>query len=176
MDGRDRRQLLHGPDSRWHDVAPDEGGDNWAVVATLIENCKLSDVKSYAHLADVLREIVNGHLNSAIDELLPWAYATAEPLKAVAWGHRLLYNTGARASEMIGMRWGNAVLEGQPATHLHGKGRKDRSAARRPTRPRRALSACSRLRGHPQARNFFGVVGYLQKQTDVELHVADGSR
>jgi hypothetical protein len=28
--------------------------------------------------------IVNGHLNGAIDELLPWAYAKSEPLKAVA--------------------------------------------------------------------------------------------
>lgn len=38
-----------------------------------------------------------------------------------------LYNTGARVSEMIAMRWGDVVLEGQPAVHLHGKGRKDRS-------------------------------------------------
>jgi hypothetical protein len=29
----------------------------------------------------VLTRIVNGHLNSAIDELLPWVYAKAEPLK-----------------------------------------------------------------------------------------------
>ncbi len=62
----------------------DGGGDNWAVIATLIENCKLSGVEPHAYLADVLTKIVNGHLNSAIDELLPWAYATAEPLKAVA--------------------------------------------------------------------------------------------
>lgn len=38
-----------------------------------------------------------------------------------------LYNTGARVSEMIGARWGDVVLERQPAVHLHGKGRKDRS-------------------------------------------------
>ena len=62
----------------------DGGGDNWAVIATLIENCKLNGVEPYAYLADVLTKIVNGHLNSAIDELLPWAYATAAPLKAVA--------------------------------------------------------------------------------------------
>jgi hypothetical protein len=31
-----------------------------------------------------LAKIVNGHLNSQIDDLLPWAYAKAEPLKAVA--------------------------------------------------------------------------------------------
>lgn len=38
-----------------------------------------------------------------------------------------MYNTGARVSEMTGVRWGNVILEGQPAIHLHGKGRKDRS-------------------------------------------------
>ena len=62
----------------------DGGGDNWAVIATLIENCKLNHVEPYAYLVDVLTRIVNGHLNSAIDELLPWAYAKSEPLKAVA--------------------------------------------------------------------------------------------
>jgi hypothetical protein len=29
-------------------------------------------------------------------------------------------------------------------------------------------------RGNPQARNLFGIIGYLQKQAGVELHVADG--
>jgi hypothetical protein len=32
----------------------------------------------------VLAKIVNGHLGSQIDDLLPWAYAKAEPLRAVA--------------------------------------------------------------------------------------------
>ena len=31
-------------------------------------------------------------------------------------------------------------------------------------------------RGNPQARNHFGVIGYLQKQAGVELHVAAGPR
>ncbi len=38
-----------------------------------------------------------------------------------------MYNTGARVSEMIGVRWRDVILEGQSAVHLHGKGRKDRS-------------------------------------------------
>ena len=29
-------------------------------------------------------------------------------------------------------------------------------------------------RGNPQARNLFGIIGYLQKQAGVELHVATG--
>ena len=62
----------------------DGGGDNWAVIASLIEICKLNGVDPYAYLADVLAKIVNGHLNRAIDDLLPWAYVASQPLKAVA--------------------------------------------------------------------------------------------
>jgi hypothetical protein len=31
-------------------------------------------------------------------------------------------------------------------------------------------------RGNPQARNLFGIIGYLQKQAGVEFHVAAGAR
>ncbi len=31
-------------------------------------------------------------------------------------------------------------------------------------------------RGNPQARNLFGVIGYLQKQAGLELHVTAGPR
>jgi hypothetical protein len=50
----------------------------------LIECCKLNSVDPYAYLADVLAKIVDGHLNSAIDDLLPWAYVTSHSFKAVA--------------------------------------------------------------------------------------------
>jgi transposase len=63
----------------------DGGGENWAILATLIETCKLSRVEPRAYLAETLTKIVNGHLNSQIDKLLPWAYATQdEPLRNVA--------------------------------------------------------------------------------------------
>jgi integrase/recombinase XerD len=39
----------------------------------------------------------------------------------------LMYNTGARVSEVIGLRVGDVVIDGSPAAHLHGKGRKERS-------------------------------------------------
>jgi integrase/recombinase XerD len=39
----------------------------------------------------------------------------------------VMYNTGARVSEVIGIRCGDMALDGQPAVHLHGKGRKERS-------------------------------------------------
>jgi site-specific recombinase XerD len=39
----------------------------------------------------------------------------------------MLYNTGARVSEMIGVRVVDVILEGGACVHLHGKGRKLRS-------------------------------------------------
>jgi transposase len=50
----------------------------------LVETCKLCGVDPQAYLADVLSRIVTSHLNTRIDDLLPWAYATAPALKAVA--------------------------------------------------------------------------------------------
>ena len=38
-----------------------------------------------------------------------------------------LYNTGARVSELTGLRVGDVVLDGSASVRLHGKGRKDRS-------------------------------------------------
>jgi hypothetical protein len=54
------------------------------VIASLIETCKLIGVEPRAYLADVIERIANGHPNSRIDELLPWAYPTTPTLKAVA--------------------------------------------------------------------------------------------
>jgi integrase/recombinase XerD len=39
----------------------------------------------------------------------------------------LLYNTGARVSEIIGVRLADVVLDGAACVHLHGKGRKQRT-------------------------------------------------
>jgi site-specific recombinase XerD len=38
-----------------------------------------------------------------------------------------LYNTGARVSELVGLRVGDVVLDGAPCVHLRGKGRKQRT-------------------------------------------------
>jgi transposase len=62
----------------------DGGGEHWAVIASLIETCKLNGVEPYAYLADVISKIVNGHPHSRINELLPWAYPAAQSLKHVA--------------------------------------------------------------------------------------------
>ena len=62
----------------------DGGAEHWAVIASLIETCKLGNVDPYAYLADTITKIVNGHPNNRIDELLPWAYPAATPLRNVA--------------------------------------------------------------------------------------------
>ena len=53
----------------------DAGAQNWAVIASLIETCKLNAVDPQVWLANTLTAIVNGHKQSRIDELLPWNYA-----------------------------------------------------------------------------------------------------
>jgi hypothetical protein len=62
----------------------DGGGEHWAVIASLIETCKLIGVEPRAYLADVITRIVNLHPNSQIDDLLSWAYPAAPALKLVA--------------------------------------------------------------------------------------------
>ena len=50
----------------------DEGGDNWAVIATLIENCKLSGINPHTWLTQTLEKLANGHPASSVGELMPW--------------------------------------------------------------------------------------------------------
>ncbi|AYM12295.1 hypothetical protein At1D1108_26690 [Agrobacterium tumefaciens] len=52
----------------------DAGAENWATIASLIETCKLNSVDPLAYLTSTLAAIVNGHRQSRIDELLPWAF------------------------------------------------------------------------------------------------------
>jgi transposase len=52
----------------------DGGAEHWAVLASLIETCKLNRIDPQAYLADVLSKIINRHPASRIDELLPFAY------------------------------------------------------------------------------------------------------
>ena len=62
----------------------DGGAAHWAVIASLVETCKLIGVEPRAYLADVITKIVRGHPQSRLDELLPWAYPPTPALKAAA--------------------------------------------------------------------------------------------
>lgn len=50
----------------------DEGGDNWAVIATLIENCKLGGINPHEWLTQTLTALANGHPANRVHELMPW--------------------------------------------------------------------------------------------------------
>jgi transposase len=62
----------------------DGGGEHWAVLASLVETCKLNGVDPEAYLADLLTRLAGRHPASRIDELLPWAYVRAAPRTAAA--------------------------------------------------------------------------------------------
>jgi hypothetical protein len=53
----------------------DGGGEHWAILASLIETCKLNGIDPQAYLADNLARIANDHPINRIDELLPWTWA-----------------------------------------------------------------------------------------------------
>ena len=55
----------------------DLGAENWAVLASLIETCKLHDVNPEAWLADVLTKLVDNWPNNRLAELTPWAWQAA---------------------------------------------------------------------------------------------------
>lgn len=50
----------------------DEGGDNWAVIATLIECCKLNAVNPHQWLTETLTRLANGHPANSVGDLMPW--------------------------------------------------------------------------------------------------------
>ncbi len=52
----------------------DAGAENWAMIASLIETCKLNRIDPQAWLTDTLTANVSGHKQSQIDGLLPWNY------------------------------------------------------------------------------------------------------
>jgi transposase len=56
----------------------DEGGANWAAVASLVETCKLNAVDPQRYLAELLHRLVSGWPQTRIDELMPWCWAEAQ--------------------------------------------------------------------------------------------------
>jgi transposase len=55
----------------------DGGAEHWAVIASLVETCKLGGIDPMAYLTSTITRIVNGHPNSRLDELMPWAQSAA---------------------------------------------------------------------------------------------------
>ena len=54
------------------------GGENWAILASLINSAKLQDLDPQTYLADILERIVSGQTKvNALHELLPWEWKAA---------------------------------------------------------------------------------------------------
>ena len=62
----------------------DQGAENWACIASLIETCKLNGVDPQAYFADVLTSLVNLWPVARLDELMPWAWAARQPAHRLA--------------------------------------------------------------------------------------------
>src|SRR3546814_1036640 len=85
-----------------------------------------NEIYTYGHtlsLHDALPILSRPEISAILEapDRLSWAGQRGRALFS------MMYNTGARVSEMIGMRCRDVVLGGQPAAHLRGKGRKERS-------------------------------------------------
>jgi transposase len=57
----------------------DEGGENWACLASLVETCKLNGVNPQIYFTDLLTRLVNGWPQKSIDELMPWHWVPKQP-------------------------------------------------------------------------------------------------
>jgi len=62
----------------------DEGAENWACIASLIETCKLNGVDPQTYFTDVLTKLVNLWPQSRLDELMPWAWAANRASRKLA--------------------------------------------------------------------------------------------
>ena len=62
----------------------DEGAENWACIASLVETCKLHGVDPQAYFADLLTRLVNLWPASRLDDLMPWNWASGADVQRAA--------------------------------------------------------------------------------------------
>ena len=60
----------------------DDGAENWAILASLMETAKLNGIEPQVWLADVLVRLVNLWPNNRLDELLPWIWVREQQQRA----------------------------------------------------------------------------------------------
>jgi transposase len=60
----------------------DDGAENWAILASLMETAKLNGIEPQVWLADVLVRLVNLWPNNCLDELLPWTWVREQQQRA----------------------------------------------------------------------------------------------
>ena len=57
----------------------DDGGDNWAIIASLIETAKLNQVDPLAWMTNTLQRLASGHSSLELDQLMPWHFQPCRP-------------------------------------------------------------------------------------------------
>ena len=62
----------------------DQGAENWACIASLIETCKLHGVDPQTYFTDVLTKLVNLWPASRVHELMPWTWAAGHSTNKLA--------------------------------------------------------------------------------------------
>jgi transposase len=62
----------------------DGGGEHWAILASLIETCKLNRVDPQSYLADVLTRLLAARPSDPLEELLPWRWSPAQQAQRAA--------------------------------------------------------------------------------------------
>jgi hypothetical protein len=62
----------------------DEGAENWACIASLVETCKLHGIDPETYFADVLTKLVNLWPASRLDDLMPWNWASGADVQRAA--------------------------------------------------------------------------------------------
>ena len=82
----------------------DEGGKNWGLFASLIGTCKLNDVNPFDYLKSTLEALANGHPQSRLDDLMPWAFIR-QAEKPMVPAHR-------DPSIWLGAQWRNGCCSG----------------------------------------------------------------
>ena len=61
------------------------GGETWAVLASLLNTCKLHGVDPETYLTDILERMVSGATkNNKLDELLVWNWKAAREAEKIA--------------------------------------------------------------------------------------------
>jgi transposase len=55
----------------------DEGGRSWRRIASLIATAKMNGIDPFAYLKATLEALANGHSQSRINDLMPWAFKPA---------------------------------------------------------------------------------------------------
>jgi len=59
------------------------GAENWAMLASLVATCKMSDVNPVDYLDATLRAILDGHPQSGIEDLMPWRFKQPSSLAGI---------------------------------------------------------------------------------------------